>query len=754
MMHSTPLEIRVDFETRSDVDLKTRGQGPYFNSPHWKALCASYRIGPYTIERWRYGEPCPPRLREAIEAGATIRAFNASFERQCFEQLHKREGWPLPRIEQYVCTAAQSAANSLPRSLDDVGSFLNLAIQKDKEGKRLIDLFSKPRKPRVKQGEDPNGVYWNEPEDFPEDFEKFQRYCSIDVEVEERVDHKVIRLRTECQAAYTRNERINARGIRIDTESARAALILADRAKGLLDKELRAATGGAVQSCSQVAEIKKWCRAQLQDPALIEAASAFFGDDVNVSALVESPVDFDSLAKADMEDMLERDDLPENVRKVLSLRQEYAKTSVSKIKSFLKRADEDSRIRNSFLFRAAGTGRYSSTGAQVHNMPRPRKIFGDEHPDAMILFEAIRQADPSWLKFLYGEELGRTLSLLSDAIRGFIWAGPCHELLAADYSGIEGAVQAWFVGEEWKLKALFDLIADPTLPDMYRRSAAGIYNTTTDELTKKDPRRQVGKVSELSLGYQGGVGAFRSMARNYSLKLGPIFAPAWEAADPERRERAVERHAECSSRGELLTKLLTREEWIGAELIKVGWRAAHPATVAAWKALENGAKAAVEEPGLQVTVLKVTYRMVGTTLYARLPSGRCLSYQRAQIREVEVPWADRALTPELREKRPVVTCMGVDSQTRRMVRYPLYGGLLFENFVQAIALDLLDNGIEIAERAGYPVIAHVHDEIVAEVPAGWGDLDWFEKAICELPEWARGLPLTAGGWRGKRYRKD
>ncbi len=109
--------------------------------------------------------------------------------------------------------------------------------------------------------------------------------------------------------------------------------------------------------------------------------------------------------------------------------------------------------------------------------------------------------------------------------------------------------------------------------------------------------------------------------------------------------------------------------------------------------------------------------------------------------------------PDLREKRPVVTCLGVDSQTRKLVRYALYGGLTFENIVQAIALDLLDNGIEIAEAAGYPVVGHVHDEIITEVP-GAGAISHGSSARSAGCQLGRRLPLTAGGWRGKRYRKD
>lgn len=571
---------------------------------------------------------------------------------------------------------------------------------------------------------------WNEPADHPTDFERFHDYCDQDILTEAEADRKMVPLRQECQEAYWRSERINDRGIRVDTVSAAAALRLVDRAKAKLNAEMAEVTGYHVTECTQVEPLKRWIGYQ--------------------------GVEIASLAKAEIEDLLEREDLPPLVRRAVEIRQEFAKTSVAKIRAFLNRAGADGRIRGSFLFRAAGTGRYSSTGAQVHNLPRPRKAFGDAHLEPSVLFQAIRQADPDWLRALYGDELGRPLWLISDAIRGFLWAAPGHDLLAADYSGIEGAVAAWFAGEDWKVDALHALQSTQGkgLPDMYVRAAAGIFNLDPYTMSKKDPRRQVGKVSELSLQYQGGVGAFRSMARNYSLKIGPVYAPVWEAADAERRERAVARYEECCGRNELLTQQLTREEWLAAELVKVGWRATHPAICQSWKLLEAGVREAVDFPGTVVTVLRCQYVVARGFLWCKLPSGRCLAYGKPQVRDQEVPWADKSVTPELREKRPVVTALGVDSVTKQWTRYTLYGGLLFENIVQAIALDLLDNGIAKAEAAGYPVIGHVHDEIITEVPRGFGDVGAFERLICELPAWAAGLPLTAGGWRGKRYRKD
>ena len=152
-------ECRCDFETRSDVDLKTCGAAPYFASPHFRALGLSYRIEGGALMDWEHGQPCPDDLRAHIERGGYIRAFNASFERQCFEQLHKRFDWPLPAIDRYRDTAAEAAALGLPRSLDGVGEALGLEIRKDKEGVRLIRKFSIPRPPR--KDEDPRGVYWN-----------------------------------------------------------------------------------------------------------------------------------------------------------------------------------------------------------------------------------------------------------------------------------------------------------------------------------------------------------------------------------------------------------------------------------------------------------------------------------------------------------------------------------------------------------------------------------------------------------------
>ncbi len=751
----------LDLETRSAVDLKKHGAYRYFESETTDVLMARFAFDDGSVGCWLRDQPCPPEIIAHIESGGRISGWNVfGFERLAFWfVLGPRYGWPTPHDEQFDDTQQMAVAMSLPRDLGGAAEALDLPVKKDKEGQRLIRKFSIPRRARKDEG--PAGLYWNEPADHPEDFAAFIMYCGTDVETERGARARLIPLSEYERDMAVIDAKINARGIRIDRKSVEAAIRLADKAKALLDREMKLATGGYVTACTQAAKLVEWVQAQ--------------------------GVALTSAAKAEIEDLLECDDLPPNVRRAVELRQEAAKTSVSKLVAFQARASlKDGRVRGAFLFCAAGTGRWSSTGVQMHNLSRARKEFGEavrqgekkRPPRADILFDLIRSEDPGTLKFFYGEKLGRTLWLLSDSIRGFIWAAPGHDLMVADYSGIEGVVAAWFAGEDWKVDAIREIAENPKLPDLYRRAAAAIFNCAIDDIPKSDSRRQVGKVSELSLQYAGGPGAFRSMARNYSLKLDPLYPVVWPAAGEERQKQALKRYNVVLARGEPIGQLLSREAFLAAECIKLGWRAAHPAIVSAWSALEDGAREAVMFPGRKVRVLKCEYLVTRGFLWCRLPSGRCLAYGGPKIKEqvwvkLKNPetggWmessevmgreeahraASRGEALIERDAKSAVTALGVNSVTKKWERFGLYGGLAFENIVQAIARDLLANGIKKVEAADYPVIGHVHDEILSEVPRGRGSVEEFVDLMCELPDWAEGLPLTAAGWRGKRYRKD
>lgn len=715
------MTLSLDLETRSDVDLLKAGVYRYCESPHTDVLLASYRwnrTGP--VLRWTRGDPCPADIAAHVASGGEIEAHNAGFERLLWRAvLTPRYGWPLPRLEQWRCIAVTAAAMSLPRSLDRLGAALDLGVKKDKRGKALIKAHSIP------QGFADGLPIWN---DDPAGLAEFHAYCDTDVITEDQGADRLVPLSAAEQAVYHLNERINDRGVRLDVRSAKAALQLIAKAKKRIDDELAQVTGYYVTAVTQTAALARWIKSR--------------------------GVTMPSMDKDDVEDFLfNYDDLPDDVRRALELRQEGAKPSVDKIAAMVQRASADGRCRGVYLHHGAGqTGRFSSRGVQCHNMPKVRKVFEEAHPRTDILHTAIRTCEPEALEMLYGEDLGRPLHLLSDAVRSFLWAAPGHDLVDADFTSIEGVMAAWFAGEEWKLKAFRELFAGRGF-GMYELFASKMYDVPVERVTKI--QRAGGKVGELALGYQGGVGALAKMARQNKIKLPTLFGALWESADTTTRESAGKRFEERLEKHDPAADKLGREGWIAAELIKISWREAHPMIVQAWASLEDMVWRAVEQPGTKITSnqMNISYLVRHGFLWCMLPSGRCLAYGAPRFQDVEAPWADKTQAPEAREKKRSVTVMGVDTVSENWVRYPVYGGSLFNNVVQGSARDILVNGMFKAEAAGYLIVLHTHDQITTEVPRDFGDVKEFERIISQAPAWAAGMPLQADGWRGKRFRK-
>lgn len=403
------------------------------------------------------------------------------------------------------------------------------------------------------------------------------------------------------------------------------------------------------------------------------------------------------LAKADVLDALSLDVLPPEARRVLLLRQEAGKTSTAKLKAMREAASADGRVRGTLQYHGAGTGRWAGRRIQPHNLPRG-KLKQKEIEDVLA-----HLADPDYLDCFYGSPL----SVVSSALRSLICAGLGNDLLAADFKNIEGRGLAWLAGEEWKLQA-FRAYDRGEGPDLYLVSAARIYGTQPSDYNDESPERQHGKVAELACGYQGGVGAFQVMAKTYGVKVSDALA----------------------------------------DTIKTRWREAHPNIVNYWYALEDAAKSAVLNTGQKYSAgprgREITFKASGSFLWAKLPSSRVLCYPYPKMKEIETPWG---------QVKDQVHYMTVDGLTNKWVETHTYGGKLAENVTQAICRDLLVAAIRNAEAAGYPVVLHVHDEVVSEVPCSYGSLEEFEKACSQMPAWANGLPVVAKGWRGKRYRK-
>jgi DNA polymerase len=291
--------------------------------------------------------------------------------------------------------------------------------------------------------------------------------------------------------------------------------------------------------------------------------------------------------------------------------------------------------------------------------------------------------------------------LCSSAVRGCLVAPAGRKLVIADLSNIEGRVLAWLAGEDWKVKAFYDF--DRGIGhDLYVVAYAKGFNVDPEEVVdnKKNgdgSMRQYGKTMELACGYQGGVGAFRTMG-------GPAVAA------------------------------MTDEE---IQPLVSAWRKSHPNVVKLWYGVEAAAKQAIRKPDDLSHYDRLQFDMKDDWLRIKLPSGRYLSYRNAKIEDGRI------------------TFEGVNQFTKKWERIETYGGKLVENIVQAVARDVFMTGMVGAEKLGYEVCIRVHDELITEVPDtddySVEQLAW---AMATNPSWAVGLPLAAAGFETYRYKKD
>lgn len=692
--------LRIDFETRSAIDLKKVGVHVYAVHATTDVWCAAFAFDDGPIEVWTPGSPCPPAIRAHLTAGGEIHAYNANFERILWrEVMGPKHGWPVPALEQYHCTMAAALAMALPGSLEDCASALGVASQKDMAGYRLMLQMCRPRRT------EPDGriVWWDEPDKIA----RLAAYCMTDVETERQIAARVLPLRPSERAVWLLDQIINDRGVGIDRPLCESFRRIVADLTASLDAEMKRVTDYAVTACSQTATLTAW--------------------------LGRQGVPTDSVAKEALEDLLAREDIPAAARRALELRQQAAKASTAKIGAMLDRSPVDGRMRGNLQYHGAGTGRWAARGAQLQNLPRPtidgKPAKGSSVEDVIGL--AAKRGTAA-LELLYDNPM----EAVSACIRGLIVPDTGHRLMSADFSNIEGRVLAWLAGQEDKLEA-FRLYDRGEGPDLYIVAAAGIYGTPIKQV--QPDWRQGGKVAELALGYQGGVGAFSKMASVYKLKLAALYDAVYEAASPFNRDRAEDAF-EQRGKG----SGLSREAWLAAELIKLAWRQKNDKIAAFWPDLENAAVAAVADPGEMVRVGPVVYRKSGSFLWCRLPSGRALCYPYAELEEVELPWGGT--------KKGLVY-KSVDQFTKRWSHKKFYGGLAAENITQAVARDVMVEAMLRVEAAGYPTVLTVHDEIVAEPRLGQGSLEEFERLMAVVPPWIAGCPISVAGWAGARYRK-
>lgn len=665
--------LSIDIETYSDVDIGKAGLYKYAQSPAFQILLFAYSLdgAPVEVVDLAMGEKIPNDIVIALFSKDYIKhAYNAAFEWYCLSR-HFGDHRPQTSLYQWRCTMLHGMYLGYPGGLDACGKALGLPQDKQKMsvGKSLIRYFCVPCKPTKANG----GRTRNLPHHDPAKWDLFKTYNGQDVVTEMEIENRLSAypVPDEVQKQWELDLRINARGVAVDRALVASAQAMDTEVRQDYIREARALTG--LENPNSVPQLTTW---------IVQQTGETMPD----------------LSKGTVSQMLKADILPVKLRHMLEIRQELGKTSNKKYGSLAVATCDDGRVRGLLQFYGANrTGRWAGRIVQPQNLPRTY-IHGDLLPLAR---ELVKAGNADGLKWIFGS-LPDTLSQL---IRTAFVASPGNMLLDADFSAIEARVIAWLADEEWVLDVFRDT------GKIYEATASRMFNIPIEKIKKGQPEyayRQKGKVATLALGYQGGVGAMRTMDSGHELD---------SLSDDEVQE-----------------------------LVDL-WRKANPNIVKLWGLIEAAARAAVVEG--RASFLQHGL-VVGRNLapdhgldfmVIGLPSGRRLYYPQPAI-------------TQNRFGRPSISYMGQNQTTKKWERIETYGGKLVENIVQAVARDCLAEAITRLEAAGYPVVFHIHDEIVVDAPECNHDLSEMETLMSIVPEWAPGLPLNADGWVNEFFKKD
>lgn len=270
---------------------------------------------------------------------------------------------------------------------------------------------------------------------------------------------------------------------------------------------------------------------------------------------------------------------------------------------------------------------------------------------------------------------------------------------------------------------------------LWKLAYAKSFNVKPDDVTK--PQRQIGKVQELMLQYEGGVGAYLTGALTYGIDLEEMAEQAYALLPGALREEA-EGFLRWTREKKRPTFGLSDQAFVVCDAFKRGWRNAHPAIGSYWAELAETVREAIRNPGVTLTARKLKARRDGAWLRVGLPSGRALCYPAPQV-------ADDGQ----------ISYMGVNQYSRQWQRLKTYGGKLFENVCQAVARDVMAHNMPAIEAAGYQIVLTVHDEVITEAPdSPEFNAEHLGQLLAATPDWAAGMPLAAGGFEANRYRKD
>lgn len=745
------MQLWLDLETYSPTPI-TNGSHKYAEQAEVMLFAWAIDDGPIDVWDVTAGGAAPRLLIDAINDPAVeVWAHNSHFDRTVLGHAMRDARPPLSRWRD---TMVQAMAHGLPGKLAELCEVLKLPTDKakDKAGKALINLFCKPipfKFPHKREAFGSKAEYELEKalaeaqwpgratrETHPAEWQRFIEYATLDIAAMREV-HRIMPMwnyRGAELALWHLDQQINDRGVCIDVELAECAVNAVDLAQEGLREQTVAATGGQVESATK-------------------------RDQLLAHILEVHGVDLPDMQKATLERRIADPDLPEGVKELLRLRLQTATTSTSKYKTLIRCTSSDGRLRGLLQFNGASrTGRWAGRLWQPQNLPSRGLLPQD------AIMEGIEALKGGYAHLTFPD----VMHLTSSAIRGCIVASPGKKLVVADLSNIEGRDQAWLAGESWKLKAFRDFDAGTGF-DLYAMAYAKSFNVTPESVMadKKagGSQRQVGKVQELALGYEGGVGAFVTFAAAYSIDLDELAEKAVKFIPGDVWGQAnimLQWHRDKGRDPAAQLKMPDRT-WLVCESFKIGWRSGHKAIAAYWKELDACVREAIDHPGTTIDCGKVRIRRDGAWLRIVLPSGRAICYPSPQLVAEKKKRKDEAETIGLEalesEEAPTgrtkITYMGVNQYTRKWDRLDSYGGKIFENICQAVARDVMAHNMPAIEVAGYAIVLTVHDEILAEAPdSPEYNAEHLAALLATNPPWALDMPLAAAGFETYRYKKD
>lgn len=680
----------ADLETFSRRDIKN---GPHQYAENCYVLLFGYAIDDEPAKVWdlTVTETMPEDLRAALADPEvnTVWHNGANFDVPVLRKAKNLHvDLPFERVDDCMVKAY---SHGLPGALGTLSEVFGLPVDqaKDKDGRRLVLKFCKPNF---------QGKIASRKTD-PEDWARFVNYCRLDVEAMRVIYKKLPNWNwgPRDRAQFVIDQRINNRGALMDVELAHAAIDLSERLRLENAEKTRKLTGGEVEAATQRDALLKYI-------------------------LSEYNVKLPDLTRSTIERRLADENIPEPVKELLRVRLASTKTSTAKYKKLIACVNSDGRMRGCLQFRGATrTGRYAGRLMQLQNLPRPTL------PQYMI------DAGVEAIKGGWAEYLTEPGELMSSCLRSCIMATPGKHLVVADLSNIEGRMLAWLAGETWKIQAFRDFDAGHG-PDLYKATYGRTFGIRPEDVTKH--QRQIGKVMELALGYQGGVGAFLTFAAAYSINLDELAKHVRENISYSywgQAEGSYEWYKEKK-----LTHGLKRDTFIACEAVKLAWRDAHPAIQKFWAACDTAAIRAMN--GVPSQASKLWFDRKGAWLRMRLPSGRFICYPGAQLEDGGVG-------------KGTFSYMGIDQYSRKWARIPTYSGKIVENATQAAAADILIGAMAAIEQAGFEIVFSVHDEFITEAALD-KDNSELERLMATPPSWAPDLPLAAAGFTSLRYKKD